>query len=535
MEIRNTDYHADTCKSGFDKWYDYATSRGSVVIDDFDQIYNNLLPFWALPPNQLRDMTHQLVTNPFNDIGAISIRDGVARVQEGIKPTHAWMVLGAAEMIGKFSEHLPDMDIAFNLNDEPRIAVPWERYSVLKHQAMAHSFPGDNVLNGWSKNRAQGWGPIEPAHQTNETIFTDAAWSNIFDRYVSAVCPPSSKARSQRIWNRHDICMSCIRPHSLGQFPADWNVATDLCHQPDLEKLHGFIMAPASFKVSQELVPVLSQSSVAGFSDILYPSPWNYMDKVKYDPSDEFPDVAYREKANTLFWIGSTSEGVSRRGEWRGMPRQRFSHMINNNTLNKVSVLLPANESGAYSYQIMDGTAPRDQLGLNTEVHLAGPIIRCDDCDEQQQEMNTSSWVPFQNHWANRYLFDLDGAGFSGRFLPFMQSRSIPFKTGLLRQWLDSRVTPWLHFVPVDIRLHGVWSTLAYFAGVDANVGSPDGGSRRIKMEPHDIQGEWIAEEGRMWAEKAVRKEDMEIYFFRLLLEWGRLTDDKRDFLGYKP
>ena len=504
-----------------------------MIIDDFDQIYNNLLPFWALPPNEIREMTRQLATNPFNDLGGISIRNGEARVQDGIKPTHAWMVLGAAEMIGKFSDHLPDMDIVFNLNDEPRVAVPYEKATVLKRQAMAHS-SNDKVINGWSKDRDQGWGPIEPAHQTNETIFTDAAWSNIFDRYVSAVCPPSSKARSQRIWNRHDLCMSCIRPHSMGQFPADWDVATDLCHQPDLEKLHGFTIAPASFKVSQELVPVLSQSSVAGFSDIIYPSPWNYMDKIKYEPSDEFPDDAYRSKDNTLFWIGSTSEGVSMRGEWRGIPRQRFAHMINNNTMNKVSVLLPANKPETYSYQIMDGTAPPEQLGLNTEVHLSN-IIRCDDCDEQKQEMNTSSYVDFQHHWANRYLFDLDGAGFSGRFLPFMQSRSIPFKTGLFRQWLDSRVTPWLHFVPIDLRLHGVWSTLAYFAGVDVTLGSPEGAGRRIKMKPHDVQGEWIAEEGRKWAEKAIRKEDMEIYFFRLLLEWGRITDDNRDHIGYKP
>jgi hypothetical protein len=30
-----------------------------------------------------------------------------------------------------------------------------------------------------------------------------------------------------------------------------------------------------------------------------------------------------------------------------------------------------------------------------------------------------------------------------------------------------------------------------------------------------------------------LRKEDMEIYFFRLLLEWGRLTDDRRDQIGF--
>jgi len=30
-----------------------------------------------------------------------------------------------------------------------------------------------------------------------------------------------------------------------------------------------------------------------------------------------------------------------------------------------------------------------------------------------------------------------------------------------------------------------------------------------------------------------LRKEDMEIFMFRLLLEWGRLTDDDRDEIGF--
>jgi hypothetical protein len=56
-----------------------------------------------------------------------------------------------------------------------------------------------------------------------------------------------------------------------------------------------------------------------------------------------------------------------------------------------------------------------------------------------------------------------------------------------------------------------------------------------MRMEAHTKQGKWIADQGRKWTDVALRKEDMEIYLFRLLLEWGRLTDDQRDVLGYKP
>ncbi|RDW70849.1 putative capsular associated protein [Aspergillus mulundensis] len=517
---------------GFDKWYDYAVSRSSVTIDEFDGIYTNLLPFRALAPHEIRTMTQKLATNPLNDIGALSIRNGTVRVQEGIKPTHAWMVQSAGKMIENFSEHLPDMDLAFNLDDEPRVIAPWEKIAELHDRAKAQQLPPDDDISGeWTADRDATWAPIEPADQTPETMFIDRSFQKVWDAYVAPACPPRSKARTERVWDRQDLCIGCIRAHSMGQFPTNWGITSDVCHQPDLAHMHGLFLSPATFRITQELLPVFSQSSTSVFSDILFPSPWNYVDKIKYGPSDEHPDPRYTEKENTLFWIGSTTEGVSHEGRWKGMPRQRLAHLVNNNTYTHVSVLLPTEEPKSHSYQIFDGMAPTQVLGLNASISITDPIVRCrnEDCTDQEDELGTGGRVDFQDHWQYRYLFDSDGAGFSGRFLPFLQSRSLPFKTGLFRQWFDSRVTPWLHYAPIDVRLHGLWSTLAYFAGVDATV---DG--RKVEMKRHDIQGRWIAEEGRKWAKTALRKEDMEIYFFRLLLEWGRLTDDRRDTLGFK-
>ena len=91
--------------------------------------------------------------------------------------------------------------------------------------------------------------------------------------------------------------------------------------------------------------------------------------------------------------------------------------------------------------------------------------------------------------------------------------------------------------MPLDLRLQGVWSTVAYFVGVGggggaeggAGAGEGAGGSGGA----HIKEAETIAEAGRAWAAKVLRKEDMEVYFFRLLLEWGRLTDDRRDEIGF--
>jgi hypothetical protein len=201
-----------------------------------------------------------------------------------------------------------------------------------------------------------------------------------------------------------------------------------------------------------------------------------------------------------------------------------------------VTILLPDSKphSGKLTYEVLPGNKIND-LGLSTDIAIVDHIARCGgiglhDCTDQEAEFGLVAPTEFQDHWQYRYLFDLDGAGFSGRFLPFLQSKSLPFKTALFREWYDDRLTAWRHFVPQDLRLHGVWSTLAYFAGVNGKVNG-----KEFYMGAHLKEGEMIAEEGRKWAAQILRKEDMEIYFFRLLLEWGRLTDDNRDNLGFVP
>ena len=533
----------------FDIWYQYATNRSAFVIDEFDQIHNDLLLFRTTPPAVLRKQTWEMVSNPWNEISGITIRNGSAAVQENVIPTHRWMLEGVAILINSFARYLPDMDLAFNLNDESRVSVPW---SDLEHlRILSSGLAGANATGrSWSANRAEGWLPI-PEHDLTESIFENFSFRNIFMKFGSVGCSPGSEARKHPIINdRSHICWKCAAPHSLGQFLANWTQAADICHQPDLAHLHGFYMSPAAFKCSHTLMPVFSQSKPHGFNDILYPSAWNYMDKAIYNPTPSsgtpgtdnynpgFPDFPFSEKENILFWRGATSEGVSSGDHpWRGMTRQRLVHMASNLTSSahdKVAILLPdpSGPKGRLKYQTIRGTEVKS-LGLNTDIAIVDGIARCGgiglhDCTDQEAEFGLVKPTDFQSHWQYRYLFDLDGAAFSGRFLPFLQSRSLPFKTALFREWYDSRLTAWLHFVPQDLRLHGVWSTLAYFAGVDGKVNG-----REVKMPAHLEEGEAIATAGREWAAKVLRKEDMEIYFFRLLLEWARLTDDRRDELGF--
>lgn len=85
--------------------------------------------------------------------------------------------------------------------------------------------------------------------------------------------------------------------------------------------------------------------------------------------------------------------------------------------------------------------------------------------------------------------------------------------------------------MPIDVRLEDLYSTLAYFMGLQ-DKGLING--RNVPMQSRVEDAKWISEQGKQWAAQAIRREDAEIYMFRLLLEWGRVIDDKRDDIGYE-
>ncbi|SMR52958.1 unnamed protein product [Zymoseptoria tritici ST99CH_1A5] len=515
---------------GFDLWFKYATDRKSVIIDDFNSINRDLLPFYALTPQEIRHRTWEMVANQWNFAAGISIRSGKVSVMPNIAPTHGWMGEGVAEMISKFSEYLPDMDLAFNLNDESRIAVPHDEIERMR-QVGRGVVPAEKPIKTFSADRAATWEAIEPPLTTSP--LEEFSWQQTFHRYGAVGCPPSSPAVRSRVYDTSSLCTSCAAPHSLGAFLSNWTLSSNICHQPDLANLHGFYLSPASFKSSHELYPIFSQSKVGGFNDILYPSAWNYLDKALYFPTAEHPDRPWEEKSNTLFWRGATSEGVSQGwGQWQGMTRQRFVYLANHpGTLHPI--LLPNHPSTPDEKKMSYRHLPLFSLSTSIDVKHTHPIVRCGgvDCDAQAIHLAplAETTVDFQAHWQHKYLLDLDGAGFSGRFLPFLRSGSLVLKAGLFREWWEDRVRAWKHFVPLDVRGHGLAGTVAYLGGVG------DGNDvQGMKWEAKDAEAKRIAEQGKEWAEKVMRKEDMEIYLFRLLLEWGRLTDDRRDELGFE-
>lgn len=93
----------------FDKWFQFAQSRGVQLIDEYDTIYHSLLPFWAIEPKVIRERAREALGYDNAVIGVL-IRQGKVTLVEGGGDKLKWQRDATAGMMSGFVEFLPDME-----------------------------------------------------------------------------------------------------------------------------------------------------------------------------------------------------------------------------------------------------------------------------------------------------------------------------------------------------------------------------------------------------------------------------------------
>ncbi|KAI8959690.1 glycosyltransferase family 90 protein [Daldinia sp. FL1419] len=508
----------------FDKWFEYARQRKSVIIDKFDQIEKDVRPFWGMKPQKIQEGLEKLYELP--DIAIIKIADGKVSHNLPIQSLHRPILEDAVSMISTFSEHLPPMSIAINLNERPRILVPWDdihRLTMAGSRGRFQLLPHRTHKREEAPNMARG-SPINPAKTTLGPDTQMYVSPTKFRQLEALACPPGSAARGGVHWDVRDFCPSCVRPHSQGQFLEDWEMFLDPCHQPDIFNLHDFHTTPHLYDLQQDLLPIFSRSKTDSFNDILFP-----LMGLNLGGAD---DVGFEKKKDIVFWQGDASGSrVITHSSLFGGHRHRLVHFANNaSAKDAVSILLGDKADGKDKFRYEKTLLEEANGPLPFEFSFTNEEF-CTDAKHCQLLRMEFGFKEPAKAFDNRYVVVLDSAdGPSPDLLPTLRSNSVPVLSTIFREWYTERLMPWVHFVPADLRYHGLHSTLAYFIGLK-NRGPINGKSRLTQGRLEDAR--WIADEGRKWADKAIRREDMEVYMFRLLLEWGRIINEDRDNMGF--
>ena len=493
----------------FDKWYAFAKKRGVELIDEYDIIYHSLLPFWALEPAVIRERTREAIGFD-NALIAVIIRNGEVTKNEGGGEGAQWHREATQAMLQDFLDFLPDMDLAFNIHDEPRVVLQHDdlarHVAIAVDETMPVAYNNQRLSNKWSP-RAPDLGDGIRLKEYKTTRFNrfahQATWSN-----SRMSCSPSSPARLTMNETVPDNT-TAYSISSLG-FIANTTSFSDICNSPSMERTFGFFDRPNAFDVTHDLFPVFSQSKVSSFQDILYPSPWYWKARVPYDNGK---DVDWDKKENKLYWRGSTTGGFSRDGGWRRQHRQRFVQKINGYDNARVLELADTEKADWLEKEIS-----RQEMKELFDVRFTF-IGQCDpgDCAAQREYFDVVEPVDQYEAFNYKYLLDIDGNAFSGRYYAFLLSKSLVYKLALFREWHDEWLKPWVHYVPLGLKGDEYVEAVRYFD--------------QEKMGK--LQAKRLADQGRQWGGKVLRNEDMEVWYFRLLLEYGRLVDPDRYNIGF--
>lgn len=311
---------------------------------------------------------------------------------------------------------------------------------------------------------------------------------------------------------------------------ANATLARDICHQPDMQGLNGIFIEPLSTSTTGTLFPMFGGSKLSINNEILLPAPMYWKDDERFTGGDEHGGT-WESKIPGVIWRGVATGGRNRATNWKGFQRHRFVTMNNETEMYAAEHNLwpprnfPAPDA---AYNIGAHVAGKMHQWLRSWTNVAFTDLMCEPNEPDGRCWYTGPYytialgLTMAQQFMYKYLPDVDGNSFSGRYLGFLRSTSLPIKATVWREWHDSRLLAWKHYVPMDSRYGDYFGIMEYF------VGYPDGG-----VPGHDAQAAKIAAAGKEWAEKVLRKEDMQIYTLRLLLEYARVTDERREKMGW--
>ncbi|TLS29089.1 hypothetical protein PpBr36_01385 [Pyricularia pennisetigena] len=473
---------------GFSGWAQHAIQLGSPIIDDFDILSHGVRRFAHLSATDIRrrmeDAAHG---NPRVERCRFGDNNGRKEFDQGCRH-FAGPLTRLLDSAG--ARHLvPDVDFLINFLDEPSVLVTQKANSSLSQS--------DPVLP---------WADL--SHSPISAVVKSAC--SLLDGLATL---PSTDSIATGL--ETDLTLEVPLVQDVAK-------AKDLCQNSNYVSSQGLLMSPPTFKHMGSLVPILSQAAPVPFADILYPATHYSLRTSLYNG---WWDRRWNKKKNAVYWAGSSTGGHWSDKDWMQGHRQRLA-------------TFGVDQGYAGREFVYLRHAPLTNGGVNSNVglqsyHAGAPdvsvydvsltkIVGCASesaCDAQRRffglptDGNKSPSLNSESRpFRYKFVLDVDGNSYSGRFYRFLASHSCPLKASIFREWHDDRLVPWLHYIP---------------------IGSPPDDLPelvRFLTETGDGQkiGHSIAEAGREWYGKSMTPMNQGLYIYRLMLEIAWLLDERR-------
>lgn len=445
--------------------------------------------------------------------------EGIGNTENRVPWLQHW-----TDLIKECAKWLPDVDMPINMMDESRILAPWEDINahVEKARMWRKITPVDQTVKeykGLAEVDAERREPYQPAWIRSAPQYWDL---------VRVTCHPKSPSRNATALDDFSFPPA---------FPEDWSpdysehgyvknhtAASDACLQPHLRSLHGTFIEPLSVATTTELIPLFGGCKLPMNNEIVIPGAM-YLTKDPFYSGGNSHGPPWEAKKVGITWRGVASGGRHKENNWMHFQRLRLIEMLNGTTVSN----LERNNARSLTFEMppvhtYDFPMRREgRIGeWLSEVSDAGfNKLLCfpkdSNCSYVSPYFKEVQSKPMADQYVNKFIPDVDGNSFSARYRGLLLSTSLPIKSTIYAEWHDDRLRPWLHFAPMDNTLQDLYGILDYFT----------------RDQKGDAAARMIAETGKSWGEKVLRREDMLLYTWRLLLEFARICDENRDRLGY--
>ncbi|KAF9531212.1 hypothetical protein CPB83DRAFT_849569 [Crepidotus variabilis] len=522
---------------GFDDWWKFCEKHNVKMVDEYDGLMSDLAPFMELPGEEVRRRVRQVGELPSIDL--VQVRNGsatVINIKKEFKDTEvSARANGFKSMMGKFLKSLPDMDFPVNALAEGRVLVPWE-HRVYPNMTKTDSSEGVESMLG---------GPFRADWGDDGTVWE--AWRR--------TCVPDSSARrlysslrpSFTTQTKNHLKSKNAGPGDDFYFAKQTASSMDYCSEPYAHYQQGHFFS--DWRSIHALYPVLSPARAPGFLDIRIPSHYYYgstkrytygWDSINLELKQVDPmEVPWDDKIDKIFWRGATTGGGSHPpGFSPQYHRHRFLRLASDNSTATRDVTFADPPSSTTEF--VTAEVPVGQLNENIMdaafVKAVSANAYPGGLTALQRDHRFGDSVPLGTHWSYKYLIDLDGMSYSGRFLAFLASDSVPIKSTVYDEFFTDWIQPWVHYIPLSSSYKEIYNIYAYFSGAPPSaldaLNSTLPREERISIEG-DKRARRIARAGKRWKQTIGRTLDLEAYVYRLCLEWARMWADDRDSMNY--
>ncbi|WVR06184.1 hypothetical protein IAU60_003214 [Kwoniella sp. DSM 27419] len=481
---------------GFDQWWQHCKRHNVKIVDDYDQIFRDIEPYFALSPELFRKRAEALVESATHTAHITLSPDGESKLF-GDRAHFARPRL-LFRLMQPLAQYLPS-EVTFSLSDHD--LGSWLLGDDQKQAALTAISEGRYLSEEDLKplEKKEGRRPVKGL--------------------VSA-CPEGSPGWNRGVAIREGTPID--EPLKDTSFIYDPLQTYDFCYNPALLKQHGSL----SFDFARDNVlrPIFQLSKFTRNPEFLTTPLEAYENFTT--PEARSKHVPWEKKSiSKLFWRGSsTGDSYSKRKDytWRQSHRPRLA-LMTQETEGVRDVWVKRKIAGwdKESWAVAKLNERYMDVGLTGKAHQC----HSDDgtCQEMDAEIKFKGRVDPVEAAKYKYVFDIDGNGWSSRFHRLIMSGSVVIKSTIYPEWMSDWMTPWVHYIPCKIDYSDLYDIMSFFAG------PPDG-----RQGGHDELAQQIAEQGKKFGEEHWRWEDMQAYMFRLILEYSRLMADDRDEWSYQ-